>query len=146
MTNMKPDQQVCPQQRCAADSTSEQGFCHLRSPPLEVEQEVPTEGEQVASKVLDGNDGMEVFHSCGYSQQVQGSVPSQADQLNRHEDAGQHGGEACDYELEEGEIYDAEDGNLLGSEKFVEENGVDGALSTQASPPTTPTTPGSILI
>ena len=64
---------------------------------------------------------------------MQGSVTSQADQLNRHEVSGQHGGAACD--IEEGEIHDAEDGKET-----------EGHQQVQASPPLPPITPGSILI
>ena len=201
VTNRKPDQRNCPQQMSATGGVSQHVFSHLASPPLEVEQEIPLGGEQVASKVLDrstegkkdvadrqedveknhqqcsathlasppleveqeipsdgeqvaskvhdGNAGMEVFHSCGYNQQVQGSVTSQADQLNRHEVSGQHGGAACD--IEEGEIYDAEDGKEVEQEVAAEVEQVvlkatKGHQQVQASPPLPPTTPGSILI
>ena len=139
VTNRKPDQRNCPQQMSATGGISQQGFSHLASPPL------PSDGEQVASKVLDGNDGMEVSHSRGYNQQVQGSVTSQADQLNMQEVSGQRGGAACDYE--EGEFYDAEDGNFHGSEKFGEENEVDEGRTLEAPSKSSPrTTPGVILI
>ena len=145
VTNREPDQRNCPQQMSATGGISQQGFSHLASPPL------PSDGEQVASKVLDGNDGMEVSHSRGDNQQVQRSVPSQPNQLNMQEVSdmqevsGQHGGAAYDYE--EGEFCDAEDGNFHGSEKFGSENGVDEGRTFEAPSISSPrTTPGVILI
>ena len=136
--NRKPDHRHCPQQMSATGGISQQGFSHLASPPL------PSDGEQVATKVLDGNDGMEVSHCRGYNQQVQGSVTSPADQLNMQEVSDQRGGAACDYE--EGEFYDAEDGNFHGSEKFGQENDVDEGRTLEAPSKSSPrTTPGVIL-
>ena len=49
VTNRKPDQRNCPQQMSATGGVSQHVFSHLASPPLEVEQEIPLGGEQVAS-------------------------------------------------------------------------------------------------
>ena len=148
MTNMKPDQRVCPQQRCAGGGISQQGISQLALPPLEVEQGIPSEVEHVASKALDGKSQMEVSHSHNANQQAHASAPPHADQFNRREVAGQHGGAACDHE-EEG-FFDAECGNLHASEKVDGgENEVDDERTLEALLPSASsphTTPGVILI
>ena len=126
--------------------TTDEELPHLVSPPSEVEQEIPSEVEQVASKALDGIGPMEVSHSHDSNQQAQASVPSQADHLKRHEVVSQHGGAACDFE--EGEFYDAEGGNLHGCDKVDgEENDVDEGRTLEAPSISSPrSTPGFILI
>jgi len=126
-TNMKPDRRVGPQQQCAANGISQQGFTRLATPLLEVEQGISSEVEQMASNAEDGKGHTEVSHSQALNQQAQASVPTHADQFNRREVGAQRGGSACDHEEEE--FYDADAGS---------ENGLDDGRTLEAPLPSAP--------